>query len=393
MQQAARVSRLHRLHVSGRAGRVRRDRDRSSPRPRTSAPRTTSPAASADAAEAGSTIMATEHIVKSYDEELKRLSATITRDGRPGREPARASPIEALRERDTELAAARSIDDDAKVDALEREVDDLAVRLLALRQPMAVDLREIVAALKIASDLERIGDYAANVAKRVDRARPRCRRCSRVDAHRRAWARLAQQIIKDVLDAYVERDADKAVAVWQRDEELDEIYTSLFRELLTYMMEDPRNISAVHASAVHRQEHRAHRRPRHQHRRDRATSWCRAGRSTRARPKGDSTSLRVVATASERGAKRRRRCQPDEPARAGRRGRGRARRRCCATTSSSEGFRVAEAARRRGGAACGRRATARPRAARLDAAADVGHRGLPPAAPPARDRATCRSSC
>ncbi|MBV8118661.1 MAG: phosphate signaling complex protein PhoU, partial [Alphaproteobacteria bacterium] len=107
--------------------------------------------------------------------------------------------------------------------------------------PMARDLREIVAAIKIASDLERICDYAANVAKRsivlnqAPAARP-------VYALPR-MARLAQLLVKDVIDAYVERDADKAYAVWMRDEELDEMYASLFRVLLTYMMEDPRNIS------------------------------------------------------------------------------------------------------------------------------------------------------
>ena len=119
--------------------------------------------------------------------------------------------------------------------------DERAVRLLALRQPMASDLREVIAALKISSDIERIGDYAANVAKRVmaisqlppvqpARSIPR-------------MARLVQAIITDVLDAYARRDADKAVDVWHRDEEVDEMYTGLFRELLTYMMEDPRNIT------------------------------------------------------------------------------------------------------------------------------------------------------
>jgi phosphate transport system protein len=128
------------------------------------------------------------------------------------------------------------------VDDLEREVESLVVRLLALRQPMARDLRQILAALKIASDLERIGDYAANVAKRSIAL-------SQVPPVRPVYSlprmgRLGQEMIKDMLDAYVERDADKALAVWLRDEELDEMYTSLFRELLTYMIEDPRNITA-----------------------------------------------------------------------------------------------------------------------------------------------------
>jgi phosphate transport system protein len=133
------------------------------------------------------------------------------------------------------------IEGDAKVDALEREVESLVVRLLALRQPMARDLRQIVAALKTATDLERICDYAANVAKRsivLNQSAP----VKPVYALPRMGA-LCQGMIKDMLDAYVERDADRALAVWLRDEELDEMYTSLFRELLTYMIEDARNIT------------------------------------------------------------------------------------------------------------------------------------------------------
>jgi phosphate transport system protein len=133
------------------------------------------------------------------------------------------------------------IESDARVDELEREVESLAIRLLALRQPMAIDLRQIIAALKISTDLERIGDYATNVAKRsiaLDQAPP----VRPVYALPR-MGRFAAGMIKDILDAYVERDADKAMAVWLRDEELDEMYTSLFRELLTYMIEDPRNIT------------------------------------------------------------------------------------------------------------------------------------------------------
>ena len=207
--------------------------------------------------------MSSEHIIKSYDEELRRLNNTITEMGGLA-ESQLAAAIEAVVERDSELAAS-VVEGDAKVDQLQRELDNLALRLLALRQPMARDLREIFAALKIASDLERICDYAANVAKRsiaLNQSPP----AQPVYALPR-MARLAELLVKDVIDAYVARDADKAYAVWMRDEELDEMYASLFRELLTYMMEDPRNISASHASAVHGQEHRADRRPRHQYRR------------------------------------------------------------------------------------------------------------------------------
>jgi phosphate transport system protein len=116
------------------------------------------------------------------------------------------------------------------------------VRLLALRQPVASDLRRVVAALRVSGDLERIGDYAANVAKRT-------LALTQMPAVRPAggiprMGRLVQQIIKDVLDAWSDNDADRAYLAWSRDEEVDELYNSLFRELLTYMMEDPRNISA-----------------------------------------------------------------------------------------------------------------------------------------------------
>jgi phosphate transport system protein len=180
-----------------------------------------------------------EHIIKSYDDELQRLNQAITQMGGLA-ESQLAAAIEAVVQRDSELAA-QVVETDVDVDRLERDVDGHAVRMLALRQPMARDLREILAALKIASDLERICDYAANVAKRgialnvLPPVKP-------VHALPR-MAKLAQSLIKDVLDAYVARDAEKAMEVWTRDEELDEMYSGLFRELLTYMMEDPRNIT------------------------------------------------------------------------------------------------------------------------------------------------------
>ena len=182
--------------------------------------------------------MASEHIIKSYDEELERLKKIIVEMGGLA-ESQLAAAMEAVVKRDSDLAAS-VIEGDTLVDQLERDLDNLAVRLLALRQPMARDLREVVAALKIASDLERICDYAANVAKRsiaLSQSPP----IQPVHALPR-MAHLALLLIKDVIDAYVERDPAKALAVWNRDEELDEMYSSLFREFLTYMMEDPRNI-------------------------------------------------------------------------------------------------------------------------------------------------------
>jgi phosphate transport system regulatory protein PhoU len=182
----------------------------------------------------------TEHTVRSFDEQLKHLKHLIVQMGGFA-EAGLDNAITALTRRDTALAQA-TVGSDSRLDELEQEVANLAVRILALRQPMASDLREIVSALKISSDLERMGDYAANVAKRAIAI-------SQLPAVRPAgsiprMARLVQAIIKDVLDAYVERDAERAVDAWRRDEEVDEMYTSIFRELLTYMMEDPRNISA-----------------------------------------------------------------------------------------------------------------------------------------------------
>src|SRR5437667_6824762 len=184
--------------------------------------------------------MPAEHIIKSYDEELERLSKMVVEMGGLA-ESQLGAAIDAVATRDTDLAAT-VVEGDVQVDQMQGDQDNVALRLLALRQPMARDLREIFAALKIASDLERICDYAANVAKRAialnqtPPVRP-------VYALPR-MAHLAELLVKDVIDAYVARDAEKAYAVWTRDAELDEMYSSLFRELLTYMMEDPRNISA-----------------------------------------------------------------------------------------------------------------------------------------------------
>ncbi len=233
--------------------------------------------------------MSSEHIIKSYDEELRRLNNIITEMGGLA-ESQLATAIEAVVERDSDLAAS-VVESDAKVDQLQRDLDNLALRLLALRQPMARDLREIFASIKIASDLERICDYAANVAKRsiaLSQAPP----AQPVYALPR-MARLAQLLIKDVIDAYVARDADKAYRVWIRDEELDEMYASLFRELLTYMMEDPRNIGAsTHLLFMAKNIERIG---------DHATNIAEdlyylvhGTPLTQARPKGDNSSIEVV---------------------------------------------------------------------------------------------------
>ena len=181
-----------------------------------------------------------DHTVKSYDEELKKLQQDIASMGRLA-ESELQNAMQALIRRNPDLGS-QVVLDDARVDELEQLAGAQVVRLLALRQPMASDLREIVAALKISSDLERIGDYSANIGKRVvalSQVPP-----FRLPATLPRMGWLAQQNIRETLAAYAERDADKAYRAWQADEELDETYSSLFRELLTYMMEDPRNIGA-----------------------------------------------------------------------------------------------------------------------------------------------------
>jgi len=180
----------------------------------------------------------TDHIVKSFDEDLKRLNNVIAEMGGLA-EAQLTRAVEALVRRNSELAA-QVVQDDKRIDALETEVGQMTVRMLALRQPMAQDLREVVAAIKIASDIERIGDYAKNIAKRaivLSSVAP-----MKPAASIPRMSQLALQIIKDVLDAYIAKDAEGARAAWRRDEEVDEMYNSLFREMLTYMMEDPRNI-------------------------------------------------------------------------------------------------------------------------------------------------------
>lgn len=181
-----------------------------------------------------------KHTVKSYDEELQRLSSIILEMGGMAESQIDAA-LQAMIERDGELAT-RTIEADKRIDQLEKQINEFAIRLLALRQPMATDLREIVAALKIAADIERIGDYAKNLAKRslaMNQSAP-VRPMYQVPR----MAKLVQKMIKDTLDAYVTRDAEAALAVRSADEEVDETYNSLFRELLTYMMEDPRSITA-----------------------------------------------------------------------------------------------------------------------------------------------------
>ncbi len=183
--------------------------------------------------------MASEHLVKSFDEELEKLNAWISEMGGLAEAQLRMA-LDAIGRRDTELAQ-RVISGDARVDRLEKDVAQQVVRLLALRQPMAIDLRAIVSALKISSDIERIADYAANLAKRslvLSQMQP-----MRSTGGIERLGRLVLELLKDTFDSFANSDIEKARAVWLRDEEVDDMYTSMFRELLTYMMEDPRNIT------------------------------------------------------------------------------------------------------------------------------------------------------
>jgi phosphate transport system protein len=184
--------------------------------------------------------MSPEHIIKSYDQELSRLTGEIARMGELSVLQLEAA-IDVVERRD-ERAAMRVVDNDDAIDLMEDEISHDVVRLLALRAPMARDLREVFAALRIASDIERIGDYATNVAKRAIPLSmvapvPPARGLARLSD-------LAAASVRKVIQAYRDGDAERAHEVWKDDVKLDEAYTGLFRELLTYMMEDPRSISS-----------------------------------------------------------------------------------------------------------------------------------------------------
>ncbi len=194
--------------------------------------------------------------------------------------------MEAIARRDS-TAAERAVAGDARIDELQQEIEDRALKLLALRQPMAVDLRDTLAAVKTAAELERIGDLAKNIAKRamvLNREPP-----IRLTQSLARMGKSAQTQLKQVLDAFTSRNAEEAEIVWSRDGEIDEIYNSLFRELLTYMMEDPRTIGlCTHLLFVAKNIERAG---------DHCTNiaevvyhMVRAGHLAATRPKADTTS-------------------------------------------------------------------------------------------------------
>ncbi len=179
------------------------------------------------------------HTVKSYEAELEVLDKKIAQMGGLA-EHNLAQAFEALQKRDPRLAD-MVIAADGAIDALEKDIEQQVILMIARRQPMASDLRHVVAALRITSDLERIGDLAKNIAKRAnaiaDEAHPKP-----VITGLGHMVEMSLKQLKMVLDAYAERDAARALEVWRNDQQIDAMYNSLFRELLTYMMENPRNI-------------------------------------------------------------------------------------------------------------------------------------------------------
>lgn len=181
----------------------------------------------------------TPHILRSNDEEQQRLHDEIQRMGAMAAAQIDAA-IDVIHRRD-DKAADRVIANDDAIDELEQQISNDVMRL-ALRGPLAGDLRVILAALRIASDIERVGDYAANLAKRSKSLNqmPPMQHTRGLDA----LARVAAQLVRDALRAYDTLDVELAEQVRQRDVELDQLHTSLFRELLTYMMEDPRSITS-----------------------------------------------------------------------------------------------------------------------------------------------------
>jgi phosphate transport system protein len=185
--------------------------------------------------------MAENHTVKAFDNEITQLRGLIAEMGGLA-ETAIAKAIEALIQHNEELGQ-KVVADDAKLDALEAEVDQLAVRIIALRAPMADDLRDVIAALKISGVVERIGDYAKNIAKRV----------GEIERQKNfepltlipTMAEIAQGMVRDVLNAFAARDQHLAVNVIERDEKLDNFYNSIFRNLVAHMMENPSTISSA----------------------------------------------------------------------------------------------------------------------------------------------------
>lgn len=184
--------------------------------------------------------MSNTHIVTAFENELRDINRKVAEMGGLA-EKSVIDSVDALIKRDTILAQ-RVITADGRLDELQREIENDAIVLIAKRQPLAVDLREVVSAIRIANDLERVGDLAKNTAKRVLalKGEYQAPQLMRGVEH---MSQIVVEQLKEVLDAFGARDPGRALTVWTRDGEVDDLYTSLFRELLTYMMEDPRHIT------------------------------------------------------------------------------------------------------------------------------------------------------
>ncbi len=181
-----------------------------------------------------------EHTVKAFDKELQSLGTKIAEMGGLS-EKMLTDSIDALIRLDGDLARS-VIESDVKLDILQREVEEESVNIIARRQPVGIDLREVIGALRISGDLERVGDLAKNIAKRA-LAIGQEQQMPRAMVGLRHMGKMAAMQLKDVLDAFSQRDVERARNVWTRDAEIDAFEDSIFRDLLTFMMEDPRNIS------------------------------------------------------------------------------------------------------------------------------------------------------
>ncbi|WP_397543120.1 phosphate signaling complex protein PhoU [Roseovarius salis] len=185
--------------------------------------------------------MQDEHIASAYDRDLEAIQAQIMKMGGLV-EDAILNAATSLETRDEELAE-KVREGDRAIDGLEEQINHEAARIIALRQPAAVDLRVILTVMKLSGNLERIGDYAKNMAKRTT-VLSQMQQIPGAPAAIRRMTKEVQQMLKEVLDAFVQRDPDLARDVIHRDKDVDQMYTALFREFLTFMMEDPRNITA-----------------------------------------------------------------------------------------------------------------------------------------------------
>ena len=184
--------------------------------------------------------MMNEHTAKAFDVDLQELTRKVAEMGGHAEKEV-SDAVAALTRRDNDLAQS-VVTSDPTIDALQREIEEKAILTIARRQPMAVDLREVVCALRVSNDLERIGDLAKNISKRVMALDGEFHPQKLLRGVEHMGSLVCDQL-RQVLDAFATRDLQAALAVWKGDQEIDAMCTSLFRELLTYMMEDPRNIT------------------------------------------------------------------------------------------------------------------------------------------------------